>query len=79
MTDTRNYTDRMPDGRRITFADIQLGWWIQIYVGSWPYDTACGYVTAIHGGGAVTADIDGQGSRFVPRHRLCSTLRPVDN
>lgn len=79
MNDTRTYTDRMPDGRRLTFADIQAGWWVQIYVGAWPYDTACGYITQVYGDGSVQADIDGHGSRFVPRRRLCSALRPVDS
>jgi len=78
VTDTRTYTSRMPNGCLATFADIQPGWWVQIYVGAWPYDTACGYITAVHGGGAITADIDGRGSMFVPRRRLCSALRPVD-
>ena len=77
MADTRRYTSDMPDGRRMTFADIQPGWWVQVYIGSWPYDTVCGYVTAVHYDGGVTADLDDLGSRRVPRSRLCSTLRPV--
>lgn len=76
--DTRTYTDLMPDGRPATFADIQPGWWIQVYIGAWPYDTVCGYVTAVHGNGAVSADLDGLGSRIVPRRRQCSALRPID-
>lgn len=71
------YTEFMPDGRPATFDDVRPGWWIQVYVGAWPYDTACGTVTAVHGGG-VTAQLDGTGSRFIPTRRMCSVLRPTD-
>lgn len=79
MREMTAYTSEMPGGRRMTFADIQPGWWVQVYVGSWPYDTVCGYVTTVHYDGSVTADLeDGYGTRRLPRRRLCSTLRPVD-
>jgi hypothetical protein len=71
------YTDVHPDGRPITLGDIQPGWWIQVYVGNWPCDTVCGYVTAIHGGGAVTARLESLGTTFVKARRIASTLRPV--
>lgn len=76
--DTRRFTDLMPDGTAATFADIQPGWWIQVYIGSWPFDTVCGYVTAVHSGGAVTAQLDRHGTRFVPGRRVCGALRPLD-
>ena len=74
--DSLPYTDVMPDGRPVTFADIRVGWWVQVYVGSWPHDTVSGYVTAVHSGGAVTATLKGRRPEFVPYRRLASTLRP---
>lgn len=70
------YTEFMPDGRPVTVDDIQPGWWVQVYVGNWPYDTVCGYVTAVHGYGAITARLDGR-TTFVRARRLASTLRPI--
>lgn len=74
--DTLPYTDAMPDGRPVTFDDLQPGWWVQVYEGAWPYTTVCGYVVAVHGGG-VTAALRGRGTVFVPFRRLASTLRPA--
>ncbi|WP_432130611.1 hypothetical protein [Streptomyces tendae] len=71
------YTDVMPDGRRVTFDDIQPDWWVQIFVGAWPYNTECGYVTAVHGGGVTVALRRERHPVFIPMRRLASTLRPV--
>ncbi|MFE2170293.1 hypothetical protein ACFXB3_35315 [Streptomyces sp. NPDC059447] len=77
MDETPAYTDTRPDGRHLTWDDLQAGDLVQVLVGRWPHDTEFANVNATHGLlVSVTFERYG-GTQWIKQNRIASILRPI--
>ncbi|MCX4557467.1 hypothetical protein OHA02_14780 [Streptomyces phaeochromogenes] len=70
------YTSTLPDGTPLTMDHIRADGLVQIYVGSWPYDTAFAVVLEVRERVLCRFEVGGQ-TRWTPRKRIASLLRAV--